>query len=150
EELRDTSLAIASFGQGSDGELYVVDHTGGLHRLVDGGGAPPPGPPVAAQLSATGCVNAQSPSQAASGLIPFEPAAPFWSDNAIKERWLAIPNGTSISVGADGDFTFPNGTVLMKHFRLGGQLIETRLFMRHPDGDWAGYTYEWNAQHTDA
>jgi len=29
-------------------------------------------------------------------------------------------------------------------------LIETRLFMRHPDGDWAGYTYEWNAQHTDA
>ena len=30
------------------------------------------------------------------------------------------------------------------------QLIETRLFMRHPDGDWAGYTYEWNAQRTDA
>ena len=30
------------------------------------------------------------------------------------------------------------------------QLVETRLFMRHPDGDWAGYTYEWNAQRTDA
>ena len=38
----------------------------------------------------------------------------------------------------------------MKHFRLGGALIETRLFMRHPDGDWAGYTYEWNSQRTDA
>jgi hypothetical protein len=38
----------------------------------------------------------------------------------------------------------------MKHFRLNNQLVETRLFMRHPDGDWAGYTYEWNAQRTDA
>ena len=38
----------------------------------------------------------------------------------------------------------------MKHFRLNGALVETRLFMRHPDGDWAGYTYEWNAQRTDA
>jgi uncharacterized repeat protein (TIGR03806 family) len=95
-------------------------------------------------------VNPQAPSQPATGLIPFEPAAPFWSDNGVKERWLAIPNSTSIAVGGGGDFTFPNGTVLMKHFRLGGNLVETRLFMRHPDGDWASYTYEWNAQRTDA
>jgi uncharacterized repeat protein (TIGR03806 family) len=105
---------------------------------------------VPAQLSATGCVSSSDPTKAAAGLIPYDVAAPFWSDGATKERWLAIPNGTSISVGADGDFTFPNGTVLMKHFRLSGNLIETRLFMRHPDGEWAGYTYEWNAQHTDA
>ena len=51
---------------------------------------------------------------------------------------------------AAGDFEFPNGTVLMKQFRLGGRLVETRLFMRHTDGEWAGYTYEWNAQGTDA
>jgi mono/diheme cytochrome c family protein len=38
----------------------------------------------------------------------------------------------------------------MKNFRLGNRLIETRLFMRHPDGVWAGYSYEWNAQGTDA
>jgi uncharacterized repeat protein (TIGR03806 family) len=105
---------------------------------------------VPSQLSGTGCVSAADASKPAAGLIPYDVAAPFWSDGATKERWLAIPNGTSISVGADGDFTFPSGTVLMKHFRLNGSLIETRLFMRHPDGDWAGYTYEWNAQHTDA
>jgi uncharacterized repeat protein (TIGR03806 family) len=95
-------------------------------------------------------VNPQNASQPASGLVPYEPAAPFWSDNATKERWLALPNSTSIGVGADGDFSLPTGTVLMKHFRLGGALVETRLFMRHPDGEWAGYSYEWNAQHTDA
>jgi uncharacterized repeat protein (TIGR03806 family) len=155
EDLLDTAFLIASFGQGNDGELYVVHHgTGGpdgqLYKIVDGGGGPAPGPPVPNLLSATGCVNPQSPAQPATGLIPYEPAAPFWSDNATKERWLALPNSTAIGVGADGDFGFPNGTVLMKHFRLNGNLVETRLFMRHPDGEWAGYTYEWNAGRTDA
>jgi uncharacterized repeat protein (TIGR03806 family) len=151
EELLSTGRSISSFGEGNDGELYVVDYGGGgLYKIVDGGGGAPPGPPVATQLSATGCVNPQTPSQPATGLVPFEPATPFWSDNGVKERWLALPNSTSIAVGGDGDLTFPNGTVLMKHFRLDGNLVETRLFMRHPDGAWAGYTYEWNAGGTDA
>ena len=152
EELADTNFNISSFGQGNDGELYVVHYsgTGTLHKIVPAGGGGPPAPPVPTLLSATGCVNPQAPAQPASGLVPYEPAAPFWSDGATKERWLSLPNSTSIGVGSDGDFAFPNGTVLMKHFRLGGNLIETRLFMRHPDGDWAGYTYEWNAQRTDA
>jgi len=151
QELLDTGLGISSFGQGNDGELYVVDINGGaLYKIVDGASGGPSGSPVPALLSDTGCVNVQSPSQFAAGVIPYAPAAAFWSDGAAKERGLAIPNGTSISVGSDGDFTFPNGSVLVKHFRLNGSLIETRLFMRHPDGDWAGYTYEWNAQQTNA
>ena len=151
EQLFDfANNAIASFGQGNDGELYVVDISGGgLYKIVSGGGAQP-SPTVPSQLAATGCVIPQNPQLPASGMIPYSPAAPFWSDGATKERWLAIPNGTSIGVGPDGDFTFPNGTVLMKHFRLNGSLVETRLFMRHPDGDWAGYTYEWNASQTNA
>jgi hypothetical protein len=40
--------------------------------------------------------------------------------------------------------------VLVKHFRLGTRLVETRLFMRHNNGSWAGYTYEWNGAGTDA
>jgi glucose/arabinose dehydrogenase len=150
EELLDTSFHISSFGQGNDGELYVVDYLGGPHKIIPAGGGGTPAPPVATVLSQTGCVNPQNASQPASGLIPYAPAAPFWSDNATKERWLAIPNGTSIGRAGDGDFDFPNGTVLIKHFRLNNQLVETRLFMRHPDGDWAGYTYEWSAQQTDA
>ena len=38
----------------------------------------------------------------------------------------------------------------VKHFRIGNQLVETRLFMRHPDGVWAGYTYQWNQAQTEA
>src|SRR5690606_21979788 len=124
-----------------DGVLYVVDIGGTLHRIVASGGAA--AVPVATQLSATGCVNPQNPSEPASGLVPYAVAAPFWSDEAAKERWLALPNATAIAVDADGDFALPNGSVLMKHFRLEDRLVETRLFMRHPDGGWAGYSYEW-------
>ena len=34
EELADTSLAIAAFGEGEDGELYVVAYDGTLHQIV--------------------------------------------------------------------------------------------------------------------
>ena len=112
----------------------------------------PPGPPVPTLLSATGCVNPQNPAQPASGpRFPMSLPRAFWSDNATKERWLAIPNSTSIGVGSDGDFSFPNGTVLMQALPSERQRSSRRaLLMRHPDGDWAGYTYEWNAQRTDA
>jgi uncharacterized repeat protein (TIGR03806 family) len=143
----DSGLSIASFGQGIDGELYIVHYGGMLYRLRAGASS---GGSVPSQLSATGCVAAGDATRPASGLIPYAPNAPFWSDGAVKERYLALPNGTTITPTAAGDFEFPNGTVLMKHFRLGGRLVETRLFMRHSDGEWAGYTYEWNAQGTDA
>lgn len=63
---------------------------------------------------------------------------------------MALPNTGDISRDTSGDWDLPVGTVLMKQFRRGNRLIETRLLMRHPDGGWGGYSYEWNAQQTDA
>lgn len=142
-----TGLSIASFGEGTDGELYLVNYGGTIHRLRAGAGS---GATVPTRLSETGCVLQNDPARPATGLVPFAPNAPFWSDGASKERYLGLPNGTTISILADGDFELPAGSVLMKSFRLGGRLVETRLFMRHTDGEWAGYTYEWNTQGTDA
>ena len=143
-----TGLGIASFGEALDGELYVVDiNGGGLHRIVQGAG----GGSVPTQFSATGCGASSNPSQPAPGLIPYAPNAGFWSDGAAKARWLALPDGQNIDTSAaDQDWDFPNGTVLRKDFRIGTRLVETRLFMRHTNGNWAGYTYEWNAAGTDA
>jgi uncharacterized repeat protein (TIGR03806 family) len=143
----DSGLNPSSFGEGNNGELYVVDYGGGLYQVT---GTTTAGGGVATDLAQTGCVNPTNPSQPASGLIPYTPNAAFWSDGATKERWIGLPNGQNITVGNDGDWDFPNGTVLVKNFRLGNQLVETRLFMRHPDGVWAGYTYEWNAQQSGA
>jgi uncharacterized repeat protein (TIGR03806 family) len=122
---------------------------GPIQKIVPGTGGGG-GRTIPTMLSDTGCVSASNHQLPASGLIPFAPNAPFFSDGAIKQRWMALPNGTQINIETDNDFTFPTGTVLMKNFTLGTTLVETRLFMRHNDGNWAGYTYEWNAQGTDA
>jgi uncharacterized repeat protein (TIGR03806 family) len=82
--------------------------------------------------------------------VPYGVNAELWSDGAAKERLLAVPDGKTIQVGADGDFDLPVGTVLLKTFSLAGKRVETRLFVRHDDGDWAGYTYEWDDAQSDA
>ena len=147
-QLLDTTLNIASFGQGNDGELYVVHYGGTLHRVVFETSAA--GNTAPENLIETGCVSTPDPKQPASGLIPYAINAPFWSDGADKERWMALPDNQQLAVQSDGDWNFPNGTVLMKNFRVGARLIETRLFMRHPDGVWGGFSYEWNAEQTAA
>jgi uncharacterized repeat protein (TIGR03806 family) len=101
-------------------------------------------------LSETGCVDPEDPTTAAAGLIPYDVNTALWSDAAGKRRWMALPDGTSITVKEDGDFDFPIGSVLMKEFSYEQIPFETRLFVRHSDGGWAGYTYRWNDTLTDA
>ncbi|MEL7448549.1 MAG: hypothetical protein AAFN78_05025 [Pseudomonadota bacterium] len=109
---------------------------------------------VPTMLSQTGCFEAGIPVVPAQGLVPYAPVSPLWTDGAGKRRWIAMPDwhqpGTTITLDADGDFDFPAGTVLVKEFALDSRLVETRLLVRHLDGVWAGYTYEWNEAQTDA
>jgi uncharacterized repeat protein (TIGR03806 family) len=147
-QLLETGLSISSFGQANDGELYVVHYGGTLHHIQFQAGAISGNVPR--NLSETGCVVASDPQQPAAGVIAYAINAPFWSDGATKDRFVAVPDGQAITVRTDGDWDFPNRSVLMKNFRVGTRLIETRLLMRHPDGTWGGFTYEWNAQQTDA
>ncbi|MEM7276763.1 MAG: PQQ-dependent sugar dehydrogenase [Pseudomonadota bacterium] len=147
--LEDTTRGPTSFGADASGELYFTDiNSGRLIKLVpDGSGGPDT---IPSQLSATGCVDPNNITQAYSGLLPYDLNAPFWSDGAVKDRYIGLPNNTTISIDSDDDWTFPEGTVIVKNFRLNGNLIETRHLMRHPDGVWAGYTYEWNSAQTEA
>lgn len=147
----DSPYMISSFGEDAAGEIYVIRHsaTGRVYRLTASGGTPAV-PAMPAQLSQTGCVDTGNPAQPATGLIPYDINAPFWSDGINKERYLAVPDGSLISRTADGRFIFPAGSVLMKNFRQNNLLIETRLLMQHPDGVWEGYSYEWNGSQTDA
>jgi uncharacterized repeat protein (TIGR03806 family) len=121
---------LAAFGQDGAGNLYAMN----LMQL----------------LSQTGCTDPANIKAPAPGLIAYSPIAGFWSDGATKDRYMALPNGKTIAIDAAGDFVFPEGTVLVKHFDIGGKRIETRLYIRHSDGVWAGYSYEWNDAQTDA
>lgn len=145
---QDAGIGVVAFGEAEDGELFGVSINRGLLYSVNFSTTQSANP-LPTLLSGTGCVSAANPAQPAAGLIPYAPRAPFWSDGASKQRWMGLPNGTTVNPGT-GDWDFPNGTVLVKSFALGTRLVETRLFMRHPDGVWAGYTYEWNDAQTDA
>ncbi len=124
-----------------------------------GGGVP-------ARLSETG-VFADTPNMVpAPGLIPYAPNVPLWSDGALKTRWLGLPyNGgldtsdQQIGFSPTGQWTFPTGTIFVKHFALVTNQInpsaplrrlETRLLVRNPDGAVYGVTYKWRPDNSDA
>lgn len=138
-----SGFRITTFAQGEDGELWVADHQSGrVHALV-----PQPADPSvdagANLLSETGCLEADS-------LVDYDVASPLWSDGADKKRRLYVPEGKKIGVLPDGDFDVPPGSVAVKTFSVGGRKIETRLFVRYEDGAWAGYSYEWRDDESDA
>ncbi len=154
-------FAPASFTEDEHGELYVISLNPaagqGVFKLIARSAAAVAEKPVptaavgpAATLSATGCVQPGTPSQPVAAAIPYQVNAELWSDGLTKRRWMVLPDGTRITVAADGDLELPVGSVLIKEFSSGTRRIETRLLVRHDDGDWAGYTYVWNATQTDA
>lgn len=133
-----------------DHELYALSLSGPVFAIEDGSTAPNVPSTLPEKLSETGCFEKSDPKVPVAAMIPYAPVAPFFSDGAEKERYLALPDGATIGLGPDGDFDFPKGSVLAKHFRHQGKLVETRLFVRHDDGEWGGYGYEWNDAQTDA
>ncbi|MCO4822509.1 MAG: VCBS repeat-containing protein, partial [Flavobacteriaceae bacterium] len=91
------------------------------------------------------------------GLIPYDMIEPFWSDGAAKKRWMAIPNDGAydtaeeqITFSNDEAWDFPQGSVLIKHFELGGQRLETRFEVKGNDDVYYYLTYKWNNDQTDA
>ncbi|HEY1534739.1 MAG TPA: hypothetical protein VGF76_11990 [Polyangiaceae bacterium] len=116
------------------------------------------------KLSQTGCMDATDPTKLAARVIPYEVNSPLWSDSADKLRGMVVPAGKTVHVldcalepescsqgPADtGKWVFPVGTVMVKSFLFDGKLVETRLFVRHDEQTWVGYSYQWDEAQTDA
>jgi uncharacterized repeat protein (TIGR03806 family) len=93
----------------------------------------------------------------AEGVIPYEVAAPIFSDYTVKYRFLFVPKGSKITWHDTDRWEFPQGSILIKVFsypvdardeKKGRRLLETRLLVHEPDG-WVAHTYEWDeAQQT--
>lgn len=103
--------------------------------------------------------------EAAPGLVPYRTNAQLYSDGAEKLRWLAVPNdgdhneaGEQIEFRADAPWTFPEGTVFIKHFEMPNATpnqaenlrLETRFFIMGAGGKGYGLTYRWNDEGTEA
>jgi uncharacterized repeat protein (TIGR03806 family) len=130
------------------GNIWRIHSWGGFEQLVRTN-APAAGN-FPETLSATGCFNPQNIREPASGVVAYDINSPLWSDGASKERYFAIPNGTQITIESNGQWSFPIGSVLIKTFLLQNTPVETRLLVRHQNGEWGGYSYEWNDAGTEA
>lgn len=142
---------IAAMAEGNDGEIYLLNLDGGqgdgiynLNVEDDGSGVFE----MPENLSEVGCFDTQTKNHS-SGVFDYQINSALWSDGANKERAFAIPNNQIIEVLEDGDFDFPDNSILLKHFLNGDTYLETRLLVKLTDG-WRGFSYEWNDQQTDA
>jgi uncharacterized repeat protein (TIGR03806 family) len=151
---------MGSFGIDASGEIYVLslagtDLDGGrIYRLEKSSGGIAEPPRLLSQTTAFTNLATLAPAQ---GVMPYDVIQPLWSDGAEKRRWLAVPNDGTPNTAAErigwseeGNWTFPNGTVLIKHFEVPGRRLETRFFVRGNDGVWFGFTYRWRPDGSDA
>lgn len=146
---------LITFGEDHQGELYMggLGNNIPLYKLSASG----IGEPAPTLLSETGAFKSLTTLEPADGVIPYEMVEPFWSDGAEKYRWVAIPNdGTpntaaeQIQFSENGNWLFPAGSVMIKHFELGGKRLETRFEVKGDDGQFYYLTYKWNEDDTEA
>lgn len=142
------SLSIQALGEDEAGEIYAAPPSGPIVRF-EADGATGTETPMPATLSATGLFSDTPALTAAPGLLDYTVNAPFWSDGAQKRRWFRLPAGTTIGFDASGAWTFPVGTITVKHFDLGTTKVETRVMVQRTDG-WRGFTYRWRVDGRDA
>jgi uncharacterized repeat protein (TIGR03806 family) len=116
-----------------------------------GGGTPP------RLLSLTGAFKDVRTMKPKDGLIPYDIIVPFWSDGAVKSRWISVPPG-KITFSPTGEWVFPKGTVFVKTFELATnetnpeakRRLETRLLVCDVTGGVYGATYKWRGDNSDA
>ncbi|HTX22753.1 MAG TPA: PA14 domain-containing protein [Candidatus Aquilonibacter sp.] len=101
-----------------------------------------------------------------SGLIPYAPNVPKWSDGAVASDYLAVPNtggvitpDEQLRLHPTDAWTFPDGTVFVKNLDLTvdetnpkapRRRLETQILVRDANGGVYGVIYKWRADNSDA
>ena len=153
-----TESSPAGFGvDPRNGDILIASiGTGLIKRLVYNTTAT--GTPLPATLTATGAFSNLATLTPAAGVVAYDPNVSFWSDYAKKRRWFSVPAlADKITFAAEGNWTFPAGTVWVKHFDLEltrgdpstTRRLETRFLVKTASGVY-GVTYKWNTAQTEA
>jgi uncharacterized repeat protein (TIGR03806 family) len=154
----ETGLEIAAFGEDAHGRMLLCAFDGNLyelrHRELDRQKTAERFP---RRLSQTGLFASVPDNQPVAGAIPYEMNVPFWSDYAVKDRYLVLPEQKAVGFDERDKWKFPVGTVFIKTFWMhmnrvhmeDPKRLETRLLVRAPHG-WEPYTYVYNDDQTEA
>jgi len=153
EQITSVSNPVAFARDPINGDILVSTISGSVRRLVRGSGEEPVFPET---LTQTGAFKSLATLEPEDGIIAYEPNVSFWSDHAAKQRWVAVPEGI-VAFSEDDPWTFPTGTVWIKHFELDLERgnpqtsvrIETRFLVKTPTSIY-GLSYRWNEDQTEA
>ncbi len=147
-----TRTGISSFAEDpSNGDVLMTGHYDNrIFRLVR---SSPAGQFFPSTLLDTGAFSSLDDLTPNPGVVPYDINVSFWSDHGKKARWFSVPN-TNLTIGFDtlGSWSFPTGTVWIKHFDLeltngvpaSARRLETRFLVRNESGVY-GVTYRWNS-----
>ena len=151
---------LSSFGTDANGEIYFcqMSSIGGSIFKLQRGGPPPPARVMPKLISQTGVFADLTNLSSANFLIPYTVNSPLWSDGAVKSRWFTIPTNTVINFSANGEWTFPAGSVFVKNFDLPVddtnpkvlRRLETRILVRDTNNYVYGASYKWRMDNSDA
>ncbi len=158
QELARTPIHLAAFGESNDGELYLVNHdrTHQIYRLIRNPAAKAKHD-FPRRLSETGLFASTRDHRPAPGVIPYSINSELWADGATAERFLAVPNDGRVGLDPQGNWRFPDGSVLVRTVYVGtadGKPVgrrrgETQV-LHLLDGAWRPYSYVWNDDQSDA
>jgi PA14 domain/Chitobiase/beta-hexosaminidase C-terminal domain/Bacterial Ig domain len=117
-------------------------------------------------LSGTGVFSDTASRTPVSGSIPYSLNAPMWSDGALENNFLTVPNRGDIitpdqqmRLRPTNSWKFPDGTVFVKNLDLvvdetkpeaPRRRLETQILVRDINGAVYGATYKWRADNRDA
>ena len=164
-DLVDPSVRIVAFGEDTSGELLLLHFDEGTIYGLERNEAmsePSAFPRLLSETELFKDVVKQVPSP---GVIPVEINASMWDDGATAARWLGVPGGEPIQVlpgpkrmqesSLRESMHFPVGSVLARTVTMnnasGNLVVALETQILHFNGKtWAGYSYLWNADQTDA
>jgi putative heme-binding domain-containing protein len=165
KEIAASPLQIIDFGEGTGGDLYILEHGGTINRLIPNPTAKA-NPDFPRKLSATGLFASVKGHTPADGVLTYAINAEPWADHATAERLFAVVGTPQLAIIRKGNtqqgiipgtWNYPDGTVLAKTVSLemerGNPASRRRLEtqMLHKSGlEWRPYNYIWNDEQTDA
>jgi hypothetical protein len=132
----------------------MIDDTLADTMAVDAAAVPdasPTGCPtdggIPEDLSCTGLYSDWTTKTIASDVAAYTPGLVFWSDGAVKSRWIYLPAASRIDTTDPDNWVFPAGTKIWKQFVV--ELVETRLLWKQPTG-FIFLVYRWSADGSSA
>ncbi len=152
QELARTPIHLAAFGESNDGELFLVDHdrTHQIYRLIRNPAAKAKHD-FPRRLSETGLFASTREHRPAPGVIPYSVNSELWADGATAERFLAVPGDGRVGLDPQGNWRFPEGSVVVRTVYVGTtdgkpagrRRVETQVLHLLEDA-WRPYSYLWD------